>query len=42
MLLVEWDDAKRVSNPWGHGVDFMDAALVFEGIFLEAEDKCRA
>ena len=38
-MFVEWDEAKRVSNLEVHGVDFMDAALIFEGIFLEAEDK---
>ncbi len=38
-MLVEWDAAKRASNLEDHGVDFMDAALIFAGAFLEAEDK---
>ena len=36
---VERDEPKRQSNLEDHGVDFMDAALIFEGVFLEAEDK---
>jgi uncharacterized DUF497 family protein len=39
MMRVEWDEPKRQSNLGDHGVDFMDAALIFEGVFLEAEDK---
>jgi uncharacterized protein len=39
MMRVEWDEPKRQSNLEDHGVDFMDAALIFEGVFLEAEDK---
>jgi len=38
-LRVEWHEPKRRSNLEDHGVDFMDAALIFEGVFLEAEDK---
>jgi uncharacterized DUF497 family protein len=30
---------KRPSNLKDHGVDFKDAALIFDGVFLEAEDK---
>ena len=39
MMRVERDEPKRQSNLEDHGVDFMDAALIFEGVFLEAEDK---
>lgn len=35
---VEWDDAKRRSNLEEHGVDFLDAALIFENPTIEAED----
>jgi uncharacterized DUF497 family protein len=38
-MRVEWDEPKRLSNLEDHGVDFMDAALIFEGTFLEAEDR---
>ena len=38
-MRVEWDELKRLSNLEDHGVDFMDAALIFEALFLEAEDK---
>ncbi|MBN8908042.1 MAG: BrnT family toxin [Rhodospirillales bacterium] len=37
--MVEWDERKRLSNLDDHGVDFRDAALVFESAFLEAEDR---
>jgi uncharacterized protein len=35
----EWDEAKRRSNLAEHGVDFADAALIFRGPVLEAEDR---
>jgi uncharacterized DUF497 family protein len=35
----EWDEPKRISNLDDRGVDFKDAALIFEGVVLEAEDK---
>jgi len=38
-MRVEWDEPKRLGNLEDHGVDFMDAALIFEGVFIEAEDK---
>jgi len=38
-MRVEWSERKRVSNLEDHGVDFKDAALIFEGAFLEAENK---
>jgi len=34
----EWDESKRVNNLQEHGVDFRDAAQIFEGLFLEAAD----
>ncbi|MGH6881574.1 MAG: BrnT family toxin [Hypericibacter sp.] len=34
----EWDDGKRWQNLSEHGVDFADAALIFEGEILEAVD----
>jgi uncharacterized protein len=37
--VVEWDEHKRLSNLDDHGVDFRDAALVFESVILEAEDR---
>ena len=33
-MRVEWDEPKDFSNFEDHGVDFKDAALIFEGIFL--------
>lgn len=36
---VEWDEAKRLRNLEDHGVDFMDAALIFLDAVVEAEDK---
>jgi uncharacterized DUF497 family protein len=38
-VLLEWDEAKRLSNLEDHGVDFKDAALIFERPVLLAEDK---
>jgi uncharacterized protein len=38
VMRFEWDEAKRRSNLRDHGVDFKDAALIFGGIVLEAED----
>ena len=35
----EWDEAKRLSNIEERGVDFRDAALIFEGIVIAREDK---
>jgi uncharacterized DUF497 family protein len=37
-----WDEARRKSNLQKHGVDFVDASLVFEDRFLfEEEDERR-
>ena len=35
---VEWDEKKRHRNIIDHGVDFKDAALIFESPVIEAED----
>lgn len=35
---VEWDEPKRRGNLADHGVDFGDAALIFLGPVVEAED----
>ncbi len=37
-MVVEWDESKRRRNLETHGVDFKDAALIFEAAFLEAAD----
>jgi hypothetical protein len=34
----EWDEEKRLSNLAERGVDFRDAALIFEGIVITKED----
>ena len=35
----EWDEEKRLSNIKERGVDFRDAALIFEGPVIIQEDK---
>ena len=37
-MSFEWDEVKRRQNIWDHGVDFRDAALIFENPVVEAED----
>lgn len=37
-MLFEWDEAKRRANLEEHGVDFRDAAQIFENPVLEARD----
>ena len=37
-MKVEWDENKRISNIRDHGVDFQDAALMFLGPVIEADD----
>jgi uncharacterized DUF497 family protein len=37
----EWDETKRQINIAKHGVDFIDAARVFEAAVLETEDRRR-
>ena len=34
----EWDEVKRLSNLEERGVDFRDAALIFEGTVIAKED----
>jgi uncharacterized DUF497 family protein len=34
-----WEENKRIANLEAHGVDFADAALMFAGVVLEAEDS---
>ncbi len=36
--MFEWDERKRASNLAKHGIDFLDAATIFEGAVLEGED----
>lgn len=38
-MSVEWGETKRLRNLDDRGVDFRDAALIFEAPFLEAEDR---
>jgi len=35
---AEWDEHKRRSNLARHGIDFIDAAAIFYGSFIEVED----
>ena len=37
-LDFDWDETKRLSNLEERGVDFKDAALIFEGPVIEKED----
>jgi uncharacterized DUF497 family protein len=36
---VVWDESKRLSNIEERGVDFRDAALIFEGPVIKKEDS---
>ena len=38
-MRFEWDEPKRRKNWAVHGVDFAEAALIFEGPVLEAPDR---
>jgi uncharacterized DUF497 family protein len=38
ILRFEWDEAKRRENIRKHGIDFIDAALVFDGPTIEKAD----
>jgi uncharacterized DUF497 family protein len=38
-LSFEWDEEKNVANIKNHGVDFLDAALIFENPTLEVIDQ---
>ncbi|MDR0273977.1 MAG: BrnT family toxin [Burkholderiaceae bacterium] len=40
-MRVTFDPAKRAATLAGRGLDFDDAALVFEGVTLEVEDTRR-
>jgi uncharacterized DUF497 family protein/uncharacterized protein (DUF4415 family) len=37
-LRFEWDGEKNTANIKNHGIDFLDAALIFENPILEAVD----
>ena len=37
-LEFEWDEEKRITNIKERGVDFRDAALIFEGPVITKED----
>jgi len=37
----EWDEAKREANILKHGVDFVAAVKIFDGPFIETEDRRR-
>ena len=38
-LSFEWDEEKNAANIKNHGIDFFDAALIFENPALEAIDE---
>jgi len=38
MPKFEWDEAKRKSNIEKHGIDFVDALVIFDGYTLTVED----
>ena len=40
-MLFEWDEAKRQGNLAKHGVDLLDAALIFERMTMTARDNRR-
>jgi uncharacterized DUF497 family protein len=37
----EWDEAKRLANILKHGIDFVAASKIFDGWFIETEDRRR-
>lgn len=37
-MAFEWDEEKRAVNLQDHGVDFEDAALIFDSPVIEADD----
>ncbi len=37
----EWDEEKRESNLAKHGIDFVNAVAIFDGVILEAVDARR-
>jgi len=38
MPKYEWDEIKRKSNVKKHGIDFVDAPMIFDGYTLTIED----
>jgi uncharacterized DUF497 family protein len=40
-MQFEWDERKRSDNIRKHGIDFVDAALIFEGSIVEKADTRR-
>ncbi len=38
MPKYEWDETKRKSNIKKHGIDFVDAPMIFDGYTLSIED----
>ena len=38
-LSFEWDEEKNAANIRNHGIDFLDAALIFENPTMEAIDE---
>lgn len=36
--IFEWDEGKNAANIKNHGIDFLDAALIFENPTIEAID----
>ena len=38
MPKFEWDETKRKSNIKKHGIDFVDAPMIFDGYTLSIED----
>jgi uncharacterized DUF497 family protein len=41
-MQLEWDEAKRLAHLKKHDLDFEDAEIVFEGTYLEVEEKIMA
>lgn len=39
LIMPEWDERKRLANLKEHGVDFEEAALIFENEVIEAVDN---
>lgn len=37
-MQIEWDESKRKTNIRKHGIDFIDAAKIFEGDIVSIED----
>jgi len=38
-MKFEWNDTKRKSNIIKHGIDFIDAPMIFDGYTLTIEDN---